>query len=937
MMTSRLFVLLTAIAVVFSFTEAHAQTGTPTILVLDWGSMEHRAQLALDGLGYSYTLTTNESEFLAQLGTTDWDLVVVDNPYQPFTDPTPLAAFLDSGVGRVIVSYWNADDPAYAPVITDRLGGVPITDVFSAQALDCWNCTDGAWNRVTPITTVPVGLEIWFDDGDEFEATGTGVAIGGFGGATPTPGRAGLIRSQPGHVAYLLGTASDNMAPVAQLALWQNLIETCLDTPDPDCLPVYDLEVTDVSCTTDPVLLTWTVNSPLFSAIEIERNGTLIATIGGSEEQFLEVGVPDGTHVYTVRPVCGGTPAPERSVVVQAVSTGGHRNIVVRLESDAGMIDSATALENALDALGEAWIEVDALDGSYCYDASTVFWVMAGTYPADGTLLPAAGNLLRDHAVAGGKIYFESGLHWEFGAPTAFAQVDGVEDFPSPDLQPGFTSVIGLTSGIGWDAASFGAVPYSPDQMGSDSDRVRPTESDALGAYSVAAWLDGAAQYSVGTAYVGDNGARVVCHGWEFGGFGGSQAGLAQRLVSFLRGPELPCYPVHALEMATQCWSPAPVVRWESPTLGTLPTEGYEVYRDGVLIASVSGTTEFLDVDAPLGVPVTYGVRTLCAGGQSSAVVELGTIHTSPGVPANMILRLDYGMGLVDSASAIGDALTGLGQEYTEVTSVDDVTCLHASTVLWVVTGTFPDHFALDDETAAFITGHIISGGGVFFEGGDTWGFDPQTAFAEMDGVGAAQDGNDSLFTLTGVDGVLALSGFAGVPYTQDQIGNDSNDRLFPATEDTFGTNVSLTWRMGPAANEGVGVAYQTYPSRGNVVCQSWELGGFEGDLEAVVATYRDFLAVVPPIARFLRGDANADGVVDISDPIATVGALFSGLGFFSCREAYNSNGDTVITIADAIYTLAYLVQPGSPSPPAPFPSCGWGTVYSSCDAYPCP
>lgn len=41
---------------------------------------------------------------------------------------------------------------------------------------------------------------------------------------------------------------------------------------------------------------------------------------------------------------------------------------------------------------------------------------------------------------------------------------------------------------------------------------------------------------NTGIAYQGNNGARLICQSWEFGGFDGDQAELLSRYVSFLSG-----------------------------------------------------------------------------------------------------------------------------------------------------------------------------------------------------------------------------------------------------------------------------------------------------------------------------------------------------------------------------------------------------------------
>ena len=73
----------------------------------------------------------------------------------------------------------------------------------------------------------------------------------------------------------------------------------------------------------------------------------------------------------------------------------------------------------------------------------------------------------------------------------------------------------------------------------------------------------------------------------------------------------------------------------------------------------------------------------------------------------------------------------------------------------------------------------------------------------------------------------------------------------------------------------------------------------------------------------FVRADSNADGAVDISDPVLTLSWLFGpdGPGPF-CIKPLDADDDGVVGLSDPIYTLTFLFQ-GGPAPGAPFPACG--------------
>ena len=78
------------------------------------------------------------------------------------------------------------------------------------------------------------------------------------------------------------------------------------------------------------------------------------------------------------------------------------------------------------------------------------------------------------------------------------------------------------------------------------------------------------------------------------------------------------------------------------------------------------------------------------------------------------------------------------------------------------------------------------------------------------------------------------------------------------------------------------------------------------------------------PGVRFVRGDANADDTVNITDGVFILNFLFGGEGDPSCLAAIDTNGDGARNVTDAIFILNFLFGGGGgDSPPAPFPDCG--------------
>ena len=108
------------------------------------------------------------------------------------------------------------------------------------------------------------------------------------------------------------------------------------------------------------------------------------------------------------------------------------------------------------------------------------------------------------------------------------------------------------------------------------------------------------------------------------------------------------------------------------------------------------------------------------------------------------------------------------------------------------------------------------------------------------------------------------------------------------------------------------------------MICSSFELGGYGGDLDSVVSAYHNFLgdSVVTPGTGFQRGDCNSDGGFNIADAIFLLGNLFSGGPEGTCTDACDANDDGSINIADAIAALGSLFSGAGPLPD-PFGDCG--------------
>ncbi len=95
----------------------------------------------------------------------------------------------------------------------------------------------------------------------------------------------------------------------------------------------------------------------------------------------------------------------------------------------------------------------------------------------------------------------------------------------------------------------------------------------------------------------------------------------------------------------------------------------------------------------------------------------------------------------------------------------------------------------------------------------------------------------------------------------------------------------------------------------------------FQGDV-----AYRPVLvsdgAGVEVRRGFIRGDANKDDGVDLSDPVFLLSYVFLGGDAPPCMDAGDANNDTNVDVSDPVWLLNYLFQ-GGPQPSEPFPQAG--------------
>ncbi len=90
---------------------------------------------------------------------------------------------------------------------------------------------------------------------------------------------------------------------------------------------------------------------------------------------------------------------------------------------------------------------------------------------------------------------------------------------------------------------------------------------------------------------------------------------------------------------------------------------------------------------------------------------------------------------------------------------------------------------------------------------------------------------------------------------------------------------------------------------------------------------------VLPSGESYIRGDANEDARIDISDAVAILNYLFSGTKILSCLDAADSDASGGLNITDSILILDFLFA-GKRQLPAPFPACGVSKILG-CESFP--
>lgn len=418
--------------------------------------------------------------------------------------------------------------------------------------------------------------------------------------------------------------------------------------------------------------------------------------------------------------------------------------------------------------------------------------------------------------------------------------------------------------------------------------------------------LPGSANLSVGGAAHGERGGRSLHARMDFGYFASwlrsAVVPLLLAAVSGLYGAEL------------GVWKDLPPLPTPRQEVGVAAL-GRDVYVIGGILVNrrATGTVERFDTDElrwhdvpplPGGIALHHmgaasaGGRVYAMGGLDNAFNAARSVfaYDPEANDWGRVADLPWPRGAMGAAALDGRIYAAGGQDGG--TSFDDFAVYDIAEDRWTKLPEMP--------TARNHLAAVAVDGAFYAVGGRNGGLHDTLEIYDI-----ARDRWSTLAPLPTARGGIAAAALGGWIYVFGGEGNALDPRgIFPHVEayDICAGRWTAHADM-PHPRHGIGAAVVDgaiyIPGGGPVL-------GF--GVSEVVDAYRP---TNPPTDAFLRGDANRDGELDISDPVTILTALFLGTVELECEDAADVTDDGTLDVSDPIALLSFLFQGGT-SPPSP-------------------
>jgi PKD repeat protein len=642
-------------------------------------------------------------------------------------------------------------------------------------------------------------------------------------------------------------------------------------------------ELSNLTCTRaeSDVVLNWTNNDSGYTQIKVYRNGTLHDTLAGSATTAtVPLDMAKVVNVFKVASVYNGNERGGQTCTI-IIYSGGYMTLIdedftepagseeISVNCTAQQVNGVLQLTEPVGSLaGAAFFTTPAPDADFIADFDFRFDEPSSPAGADGLIFAMIrGNDPTLCGAGGGAMGFWQGDGGGVVMPGYGVVFDTYQNEGEPSH-----NWVGF---IDTRASTTGAVPetrtaVAEEFCGTGTFHVRVTGLAGTFTVSLANESIGMTARDILTY----TDASFADEDLLFGFTAGTGGAFARHLVdNFVLQIKVPAQPPVAAFTADRTSGEAPLTVTFT-NLSTDATSYVWAFGDG-------GTSTEEDPIHTFESPGTYTVQLTATGEGGTDVEQKGRY-----ISAGLVLAADF------SADVTIGENRQLAVNFTDLTAKN----VPEVTYLW----NFGDGFAgtVQNPTHTYTrAGQFTVSLKVTDPGGGTSSTKTKTNYIRIDDV------LDADFTATPVSGAPPLD----VEFSDDSTGT---------------TIQSWLWNFGDGETSTAKDPQHTYDAAG-LYTVTLVISGYK---TVDTAQRTSYIVVGDPRGRFIRGDANGDGLIDISDAIAILGFMFGGGISINCQDAADLDDSGIIDISDPIGILTFLFQEGD-APRAPFPAAGEDTT----------